>query len=465
MPSCFAKEKGWQFTATTSSNLRRHKELHDRFAASRQHLLEVAEKVTRTDDGSFICSCGFRAKLGKIVKHKCLKEPLRALKKRAKKTQFRKRKYRSASSFSKALENPDKSRSLIPPETGDTREDILQACLHAQTCLGAPFLRLLTPGSDAGWAPPVQHGHRDLRVGDFIRAGRGDGFWCVKKLHLKQRMQVWKFAPKACKIHAGTCWRVARRHGKPETVSMRRPQVQKGGPWLYPRTNAKSTSLASRCYTTENIARPTDNPVQSPLPETCGKHDKMSEQIFREVATLLLDYQTLPEGCPQRHPEDDAPCQICRRGCRLSCRVVTSQGVFLARRQTYSCSRHGRGARWSFPLGDFVSTQQATGHILQGCLVDHSFWQRAWRLFQETEDWCSLERDLRATTADRMSWALTQRQDVQKLEPAAKAALHESLLQVTWSASLKQERNTYEELDIHFSRSTKLMTHPSVEGR
>ena len=156
------------------------------------------------------------------------------------------------------------------------------------------------------------------------------------------------------------------------------------------------------------------------------QHDNTSREIFEEMTTWLLEYEDVPKTCPASTVDS---CDVVRQGCRAWGRIITSQGVFLATRQWYLCKTHAK--RWAFPMetGKVVHTKALAGDVIGLCLVDRSFWPSGWRLFQETEDWCCIERDLRATTADRISWALLQRPDLRDLTPAAKVALHESLLQ------------------------------------
>ena len=71
--SCFAQPQGWSFTTRHSRLLRQHVDSHRKFAAHKDQLLLLADKVRRSEEGpaAFTCQCGFSATLGKIVKHKC----------------------------------------------------------------------------------------------------------------------------------------------------------------------------------------------------------------------------------------------------------------------------------------------------------------------------------------------------------------------------------------------------------
>ena len=79
--------------------------------------------------------------------------------------------------------------------------------------------------------------------------------------------------------------------------------------------------------------------------------------------------------------------------------------------------------------GARVETDVISGHMVGTYTIDKSFWPRAWRLFQETEDWLVVERDVRASTCDRLSWDMARRRDGRSLDPALQKALHDSLMQ------------------------------------
>ena len=437
--SCFAQPKGWQFTTKHQTGLLRHFSLHAKFASSTSQLLDIADKVTRTEAGTFACACGFHGTVGKVAKHRCqaVTGILHRVSKRAnRKHGIRpaKRRYRSAASFAAALPQPSGTILVPSPESIGSYQNLMMTCAEVQKQLATPFLRLLCPASMAGKAPALNRHPRSLRVGDFIHRRRSGTYWCVKKLHLKTRMQVLELKPIECKDHDGTCWRVARRQGQPVCISATRTKLLQGGPLLHPRVATKSCSLAKRCYAKEEDVKTNEHDILScvqiffqNLRTSEKQHNQISQLIFEDVATLPVEYEAAPDVCPQAADTDSATCKIIKRGYMDSVRIVTSQGVFLGRRRKYSCHTHK--SEWTFPLAAQVTTPKVQGHLLEKVLVDDSFWPRAWRVWVETEDWCCLQRDLRSATSDRISWALRDREDVRHLPQQAQAALHDSLLQ------------------------------------
>ena len=266
--SCFAQPKGWQFTTKHQTGLLRHFSLHAKFASSTSQLLDIADKVTRTEAGTFACACGFHGTVGKVAKHRCqaVTRILHRVSKRAnRKHGIRpaKRTYRSAASFAAALPQPSVTILVPSPESIGSYQNLMMTCAEVQKQLATPFLRLLCPASMAGKAPALNRHPRSLRVGDFIHRRRSGTYWCVKKLHLKTRMQVLELKPIECKDHDGTCWRVARRQGQPVCISATRTKLLQGGPLLHPRVATKSCSLAKRCYAKEEDVKTNEHDILS----------------------------------------------------------------------------------------------------------------------------------------------------------------------------------------------------------
>lgn len=182
--SCFAQPQGWSFTTRHSRLLRQHVDSHRKFAAHKDQLLLLADKVRRSEEGpaAFTCQCGFSATLGKIVKHKCggaaSNTVAGAVAKRAtrKRKANRKHQRRNAATFQSVLEAPASSGG---------QEAALKCCLEVQRTLGAPFLRFLTPASQAGRPATLPLKTNRLQVGDFIRRPSSDSYWCVKKVALE----------------------------------------------------------------------------------------------------------------------------------------------------------------------------------------------------------------------------------------------------------------------------------------
>lgn len=341
--SCFARPNGWQFTAKHAKTMRQHVALHSKFAPCSRQLLEVADKVTRTEEGSFACSCGMSGTVGKIAKHRCQTEKglLRRVNKR--------RKHQKSSA--------------------------------------------------------------------------NGSYWCVKKKDLKTRLHVLQLQSLQCPEHQDTCWRVVRRQGKPLCVLVKRTKLTHGGALLYPRPAAKTCPLAKRCYARELPMKQDVRAAPSPL-ENFLHPSQNAEKEHNQISQRILEFDTLPQVCPRAVGPDQTDCRVIKRAFQDSVRIVTSQGVFIARRRKYSCSP-------IFPMKDQFNTQKVQGHLIDRVLVDDSFWSRAWRLWVETEDWCCLQRDLRSVTSDRIAWALRGRADVHQLQPPAQAALRESLMQDT----------------------------------
>ena len=453
--SCFAQDRGWKFTTTVKKTLREHIKCHNKYRGSKAKLVALASKVTRTQQSTFTCACGFDGKLTKLLKHICRDDhPGRIIKSVAKraakatKSPRKKSMRRTATSFAQALPKADGSDELVirlNAEEEQTAEGIMDACLAGQQNLGSPFLRLLSPASQAGRVKPLCRRPMALRVGDFIRRAATNSYWCVKKLHLKDRMQVQQFMPYKCKMHKGECWRILRKQGKPVCVSVRRAKLLRGGPLLYPRLDRRSPTLAKRCFAKEDWPKEADPRPLSALEtflKNCdqmeGQHNAITQTIFEALAVMTLQHADVPTICPHADAETPEACNIIRRGCRSSGCVVTSQGIFLAQKQMYSCSVHN--AKWQFAVrpDSPLETDAISGHMLGDYAIDKSFWPKAWRLFRETEDWTMIERDLRATTADRFSWELSRRPDANALAPEQQKALHDSLMQASQRKNLME---------------------------
>ena len=276
--------------------------------------------------------------------------------------------------------------------------------------------------------------------GHFVRRPN-DEFWCIKKVGLKSRLHVLQFKPhrpggEPCQEHGGPCWRVVRRYCQPLTVSVRRTVNLQGGLFLCPRLDAKVPPLARRCYmrvSADRVMEQTDSAselqsfLESVLETKATKTSQVSQEIFRDVATLPLQDEAMLLRCPDANAEEDV-CQIVRHSWRLQGHIITCHGVFLCRKLRYKCHTHNK--TYMCPCVGSVRTNRIAGDIIGNSIFEKSYWQRAWRLFQETESWFCLERDLRATTAERLGVALSETAAVRALDLEEKASLHEALLQV-----------------------------------
>lgn len=144
--------------------------------------------------------------------------------------------------------------------------------------------------------------------------------------------------------------------------------------------------------------------------------------FFSLYASPLTSLKILKLSVPQASP----PCTIHKQGWRVGCRVLTASGVRQAHTQSYKCFTHCR--RWNLPVGTTVRTRQVTGDVVGNCIVEPGFWPRALRLFQETEDYLALERDIRATTADALAEAIAAHPGRSDLSYAAQQELHRRLM-------------------------------------
>ena len=314
VPSCFAQDPAWKFSTTVRKTLREHVQLHYKFRDSKHKLVALAKKVRRTDQGTFSCACGFEGNLSRLLKHHCrdvgegkvIKSVAKNAAKATKSPRKTRMRRRTAASFAKALPRAAGSDEFVikvNPEENESVQEMMDACLAAQQNLGAPFLRLLSPASRAGRVKALRRRPTALHVGDFVRRPASNSFWCIKKMHLKDRMKVLEFVPCKCKVHTGGCWRILRKQGKPACVSIRRAKLLRGGPLLYPRIDKKSPPLAKRCFAQEDWPRqPAQSPpsrleafLQDPEPAQ-GKHNAITRQIFESLAVMTLQYTEIPES-------------------------------------------------------------------------------------------------------------------------------------------------------------------------
>ena len=145
--------------------------------------------------------------------------------------------------------------------------------------------------------------------------------------------------------------------------------------------------------------------------------------IFSDAVCSRIDYTSTPQQCTK---SDATSCVIIRRGMRRSRLLVSSAGCRRLIGQAYYCKVHH--CRWNAPHGESSIDCNIVGDVVGDYLVTGCFWTEALSIFQETENYRTLERMLRRRTWSAVAHAVAThaaRPDLSELESMClHAALH-----------------------------------------
>lgn len=241
----------------------------------------------------------------------------------------------------------------------------------------------------------------------------------------------------------------------------------------------RARGLLSRCF-----GRLSSDPVgetMGSLPDAAAlveRQDPLDAEvapevraIFEDVATVRLEYDAMPELCPVGDIEADRwDFSFLSRSCLLGVTASARKSLSFSFLRTFGhcyhnwpgecfpevrhqekglhpwlpchqrsrcCPSQSNAVHLPHTCPDVEPSCRYSGALGAGgggCVRtlrrEPSWWPRAWRLFQETEDYVVLERDLRATTADRIAEAIFQHPQGQSLSGDAKVALHKLVMQL-----------------------------------
>ena len=134
-----------------------------------------------------------------------------------------------------------------------------------------------------------------------------------------------------------------------------------------------------------------------------------------------IAFKTFPTECPRR---DDQQCAIVRHGFKDQMIWVSSAGCRRLCRQRYACNTHD--CHWLAPHGAAAASADCTvvGDIIGHFLVSGDFWATAWQLFQDTECFRAVERQLRSCTAASLRQAVCEHMEENPLSEAEKLLVH-----------------------------------------
>ena len=252
-----------------------------------------------------------------------------------------------------------------------------------------------------------------------------------------------------CDLHAsdgaGPCWRLKRPLRSATIclqVGMRCPEI------LVPRAGAPGKAKSGmdkpwqRCYRVAKRSSENAHEVASAQAEDllataadafadsralADGFTQLCADIYEAVAMVAITYADsdgvpeMPSICPGAEG-GCGPCHIVRAGRRPGPRVLSSEGVRRSTCQRYMCRAHD--SLWSIPLADCADGRASiTADVVGDFLVTGDFWPSVLLIFEETECYEAVRRQVTAATSDFMARALSMHPRISALSSFERAVL------------------------------------------